>query len=38
MRWSSVIRHSSTTLVTMPGRVVQEPMVQTPTPLRCAMA
>jgi hypothetical protein len=29
-RWSSVIRHSSTTLVTIPGFVVQEPIVQTP--------
>src|SRR5580765_364419 len=29
-RWSSVIRHSSTTLVTMPGLVVHEPMVDTP--------
>ena len=29
-RWSSVMRHSSMTLVTMPGFVVQEPMVQTP--------
>ena len=29
-RWSSVIRHSSTTLVTMPGLVVQDPIVQTP--------
>ena len=36
-RWSSVMRHSSTTLVTMPGLVVHEPMVQTPSPLRSAI-
>ena len=36
-RWSSVMRHSSTTLVTMPGFVVHEPIVHTPPPLRSAM-
>ena len=37
-RWSSVIRHSSTTLVTIPGLVVHEPMVHTPFPLRRAIS
>ena len=35
-RWSSVMRHSSTTLVTMPGFVVHDPIVHTP-PLRSVM-